>query len=200
MPPELGAGVECGREAAVERRASRASDNGAKRVEQLDPNGRAPRLEIGCGMQLRLAAGKAGEVDTVTRQQLPEGMERPDAVSLVRRPWHAMGDVEDVHCFSLGATSRRQGIVENLLAIWQSGAATVGLPPVADAESPAELFDVVVNHEGQYSIWPVGKPMPAKWHAVGVSGSKEECLAHIKAAWTDMRPLSVRRRHGDDDQ
>ncbi len=90
--------------------------------------------------------------------------------------------------------------MENRLLIWQSVRATIGLPPVADAESPAELFDVVVNHEEQYSIWPAGKNIPAKWRAVGVRGSKEECLAHIKVVWTDMRPLSVKRRYRGDDQ
>lgn len=67
--------------------------------------------------------------------------------------------------------------------------------PVTDPEPPVELFEVVINHEEQYSIWPVGKEIPAKWRTIGVRGSKEECLAHIKAVWTDMRPLSVRARH-----
>jgi MbtH protein len=58
-----------------------------------------------------------------------------------------------------------------------------------------ERFVVVVNHEEQYAIWPAGKPIPEKWREVGVSGIKEECLAHIKQVWTDMRPASVRMRH-----
>jgi len=28
----------------------------------------------------------------------------------------------------------------------------------------------------------------------GKSGNKDECLAHIKEVWTDMRPLSLRKR------
>jgi hypothetical protein len=28
----------------------------------------------------------------------------------------------------------------------------------------------------------------------GKSGTKEECLAYIKEVWTDMRPLSLRRK------
>lgn len=71
---------------------------------------------------------------------------------------------------------------------------------MTDSEPPVELFDVVINHEDQYSIWPAGKEIPARWRAVGVRGSKEECLAHIKAVWTDMRPLSVRKRHQGSDQ
>ena len=59
--------------------------------------------------------------------------------------------------------------------------------------SDQPMFDVVVNHEEQYSIWPEGKSIPEQWRAIGVRGSKEACLAHIKNVWTDMRPLSVRR-------
>lgn len=55
-------------------------------------------------------------------------------------------------------------------------------------------FDVVVNHEEQYSIWPVGREIPAGWKAVGKSGKKAECLAYIEQVWTDMRPLSLRKK------
>jgi MbtH protein len=53
-------------------------------------------------------------------------------------------------------------------------------------------YKVVVNHEEQYSIWPVDKDNPLGWKDAGKSGTKEECLAHIKEVWTDMRPLSIR--------
>ena len=55
------------------------------------------------------------------------------------------------------------------------------------------VFDVVMNHEEQYSIWPTYRDMPAGWHATGKRGTKAECLAHIDEVWTDMRPLSLRR-------
>ncbi len=55
-------------------------------------------------------------------------------------------------------------------------------------------YTVVVNHEEQYSIWLDGSPPPAGWSAVGVSGSKDECLQYIEHSWTDMRPLSSRRQ------
>lgn len=55
-------------------------------------------------------------------------------------------------------------------------------------------FHVVINHEEQYSIWPVDRDIPAGWHAVRASGTKAECFAHIDHAWTDMRPLSLRRQ------
>jgi MbtH protein len=55
-------------------------------------------------------------------------------------------------------------------------------------------FKVVINHEEQYSIWPAYKTaIPGGWHAVGIEGTKAECLAYIEANWTDMRPLSLRK-------
>jgi MbtH protein len=56
------------------------------------------------------------------------------------------------------------------------------------------IYNVVVNHEEQYSIWPVWKDIPLGWKAVGKSGPKAECLAYIKEVWTDMRPLSLRKK------
>lgn len=56
------------------------------------------------------------------------------------------------------------------------------------------IYRVVVNHEEQYSIWPEYKEIPLGWNDVGVVGPKAECLAHIKEVWTDMRPLSLRKK------
>ncbi|MEO5877709.1 MAG: MbtH family NRPS accessory protein [Streptosporangiaceae bacterium] len=53
-------------------------------------------------------------------------------------------------------------------------------------------YDVVINDEEQYSIWRVGREVPAGWRTVGVRGSKDECLGYIEEHWTDMRPRSVR--------
>ncbi len=55
------------------------------------------------------------------------------------------------------------------------------------------LYQVVINHEEQYSIWPADREIPLGWQPVGKMGTKEECLAYIKAVWTDMRPLSSRQ-------
>ena len=53
---------------------------------------------------------------------------------------------------------------------------------------------VVLNDEEQYSIWPAHREVPDGWRAEGVRGTREECLSHIGRAWTDMRPLSLRRQ------
>jgi MbtH protein len=54
-------------------------------------------------------------------------------------------------------------------------------------------YDVVINGEGQYSIWPARRTVPLGWEKAGKTGSKEECLSYVKEVWTDMRPLSLRR-------
>ena len=56
------------------------------------------------------------------------------------------------------------------------------------------LYQVVVNHEEQYSIWPADRDVPAGWRTVGLSAGKAECLEYIKRVWVDMRPLSLRLR------
>jgi uncharacterized protein YbdZ (MbtH family) len=56
------------------------------------------------------------------------------------------------------------------------------------------VYKVVVNHEEQYSIWPDYKEIPLGWKDVGKSGMKPECLAYVKEVWTDMRPLSLRKK------
>ena len=55
-------------------------------------------------------------------------------------------------------------------------------------------YKVVVNDEGQYSIWAADRPNPDGWRDAPKSGSKSECLAYIKEVWTDMRPLSLRNK------
>jgi MbtH protein len=56
------------------------------------------------------------------------------------------------------------------------------------------IYKVVVNHEEQYSIWQADRENPLGWKDAGKSGSKTECLAYIKEVWTDMRPLSLRKK------
>jgi MbtH protein len=56
---------------------------------------------------------------------------------------------------------------------------------------PEELYIVVMNHQGQYSIWPKDRALPAGWKEGGKSGSKDECLGYIQDVWIDMRPLRL---------
>jgi MbtH protein len=59
-------------------------------------------------------------------------------------------------------------------------------------DESAGVFKVVVNHEDQHSLWPAHRTAPAGWRETGVTGSREECLAHIRTAWPDITPLSTR--------
>jgi MbtH protein len=56
------------------------------------------------------------------------------------------------------------------------------------------IYKAVVNHEEQYSIWPADRENALGWNDAGKSGPKAECLAYIKEVWTDMRPLSLRKK------
>ena len=63
-----------------------------------------------------------------------------------------------------------------------------------DEREDTTIYKVVVNHEDQYSIWPVERANPLGWNDAGKSGTKAECLAYIKDVWIDMRPLSLRQK------
>jgi MbtH protein len=63
-----------------------------------------------------------------------------------------------------------------------------------DDKEDVTIYKVVVNHEEQYSIWPAQRENPLGWQDAGKSGLKSECLEYIKEVWTDMRPLSLRRK------
>ena len=54
-------------------------------------------------------------------------------------------------------------------------------------------YQVVVNEEEQYSLWPAECECPRGWRKAGKQGTKEECLNYVKQVWTDMRPLSLRK-------
>jgi MbtH protein len=57
----------------------------------------------------------------------------------------------------------------------------------------AQQYQVVVNSEEQYSIWPAHSPPPPGWRAIGFQATRQGCLDHIQQIWIDMRPLSLRR-------
>ena len=50
---------------------------------------------------------------------------------------------------------------------------------------------VLVNDEGQYSLWPVFCNIPAGWTATGPRGARQACLEWIDTTWVDMRPKSL---------
>lgn len=68
-----------------------------------------------------------------------------------------------------------------------------------DEEEDTTVYKVVLNHEDQYSIWPAHRENPAGWRDDGKSGPKAECLEYINQVWTDMRPLSLRKRMAEEE-
>jgi MbtH protein len=55
-------------------------------------------------------------------------------------------------------------------------------------------FLALVNEEGQYSLWPEFAEVPPGWTVSHGPGPRESCLAHVEAAWSDMRPRSLALR------
>ncbi len=60
------------------------------------------------------------------------------------------------------------------------------------------VYRVVVNDEGQYSIWFADREIPLGWYDLGKKGTKEECLDFIDREWTDMRPRSLSTPRSED--
>jgi MbtH protein len=50
---------------------------------------------------------------------------------------------------------------------------------------------VLVNDEGQHSLWPEFVAVPAGWTVAHGPAARQDCLDHIERNWTDMRPASL---------
>jgi MbtH protein len=61
-------------------------------------------------------------------------------------------------------------------------------------EEIVELHLVLKNCEEQYSLWPSYKEVPSAWKQVFGPKSREDCLKYVNENWTDMRPLSLRKK------
>jgi MbtH protein len=55
-------------------------------------------------------------------------------------------------------------------------------------EEDRTIYKVVMNHEGQYSIWPADRENALGWTDVGKTGTKAEVLDYINQVWTPERP------------
>lgn len=52
-------------------------------------------------------------------------------------------------------------------------------------------FRVLVNEEGQHSLWPDFAEIPAGWTCVHGPGTRESATQYVESHWTDMRPRSL---------
>ncbi|MEU6405193.1 4-hydroxyphenylpyruvate dioxygenase [Streptomyces sp. NPDC046985] len=64
-------------------------------------------------------------------------------------------------------------------------------------DSEHAVLSVLVNDEGQYSLWPAATSAPPGWTAVLPSADRATALAYVKEHWTDLRPRSLVRRTRD---
>ena len=56
--------------------------------------------------------------------------------------------------------------------------AHAGLP---DEDHEGRMYIVIVNSEGQLSIWVDYKEVPLGWTATGFTGTKAECVDYIRS-------------------
>lgn len=54
-------------------------------------------------------------------------------------------------------------------------------------------FLVLINDEGQNSLWPEFIPVPVGWSKVFGPNRRQTCLEYVNQNWTDMRPRSLIR-------
>ncbi|MEU3373736.1 MULTISPECIES: MbtH family protein [unclassified Streptomyces] len=52
-------------------------------------------------------------------------------------------------------------------------------------------YYVLVNDEGQHSLWPASVDVPRGWVTVFGQDGRQACLDFIERNWTDMRPKSL---------
>ncbi|MGK4578985.1 MbtH family protein [Kitasatospora sp. HPMI-4] len=60
--------------------------------------------------------------------------------------------------------------------------------PFEDTDS---RYLVLVNDEGQHSLWPAFADVPAGWTVALPEDTRQACLDHIEQNWTDLRPKSL---------
>ena len=53
------------------------------------------------------------------------------------------------------------------------------------------IYHVLINEEGQHSLWPSFIEVPAGWTIIHESDSRAGCLKYVDTHWTDMRPKSL---------
>ncbi|MFI9328666.1 MbtH family protein [Kitasatospora sp. NPDC052868] len=57
--------------------------------------------------------------------------------------------------------------------------------PFDDADAQ---FAVLVNADGQHSLWPAAAEAPAGWTAVHGPADRAASLGYVNEHWTDLRP------------
>ncbi|ASB87047.1 MbtH family protein [Bacillus sonorensis] len=69
-------------------------------------------------------------------------------------------------------------------------------------ENEDGTYVVLMNSEGQYSLWPAFIDVPSGWAAVFGEANRSDCVEYISSNWSDLRPNSLKPAlgvHGGED-
>ena len=60
-----------------------------------------------------------------------------------------------------------------------------------EARDGGGRYVVLINGEGQHSLWSAAHSVPDGWDIVFTEGDRDECMSYIEQNWIDMRPKSL---------
>ena len=58
-------------------------------------------------------------------------------------------------------------------------------------DDPDASYFVLINDEGQHSLWPIFAAVPEGWQVIFGEAGRQDCLGFIEESWQDMRPKSL---------
>lgn len=58
-------------------------------------------------------------------------------------------------------------------------------------DDDSHQFQVLINAEKQYSLWPLFAEVPPGWSVVHGPADRQACVDYVDRVWTDMRPASL---------
>jgi MbtH protein len=58
-------------------------------------------------------------------------------------------------------------------------------------DDPDALYLILINDEGQHSLWPASIDVPDGWDVTFGESDRRECLDFVEKNWTDMRPQTL---------
>ncbi len=57
-------------------------------------------------------------------------------------------------------------------------------------ENDNYTYKVLMNEEGQYSLWPAFLDVPIGWNVAHEEASRQVCLQYVETNWKDLNPKS----------
>lgn len=62
--------------------------------------------------------------------------------------------------------------------------------PLNPFDDDSLVFRVLVNAQGQYSLWPDFADLPGGWQCCFGPADRAQCLAHVDQHWTAINPFA----------